>query len=72
MSATPEHLSTLTPAAIIRCTDWLGRRVQIEGLDMGTVVSNTDEGILIRLDKTGKQIFAFKYDIQESPGLWAS
>src|ERR1035441_10634094 len=35
MSATPEHVSTLTPAAIIRCTDWLGRRVQIQGTDAG-------------------------------------
>ena len=52
-------------------SDWLGRRVQIEGLDMGTVVSETDEGISIRLDKTGKEMFAYKYDIMESPGLWA-
>ena len=58
-----------TPA--VASTGWLGRRVQIEGLDMGTVVAETNDGISIRLDKTGNDLFAYKHDIMESPGLWA-
>jgi hypothetical protein len=49
---------------------WIGKRVQIEGVDMGTVIIETDEGIVVKLDKTGEERLIYKCDIEESPGLW--
>ncbi len=65
---TNKNSEQATPAV---ASGWLGRQVQIEGTDMATVIAETDDGIVVRLDKSGREMFVIKDDIQESPGLWA-
>ena len=38
---------------------------------MATVTGETGDGIVVKLDKSGLEMFVMKYDIEESPGLWA-
>ena len=59
------------PDSAVASSGWLGRQVQIEGTGMATVTGETGDGIVVKLDKSGLEMFVMKYDIEESPGLWA-